>query len=1010
MDKQAATIELYVLGTPHFAKAGQVVAMSNAKAKALLAYLALKQFPQARGHLAALLWSESSDEAARKNLRNVLWTIRSAFGDSIFEAHDQDRLSLSSGVWIDAIAFESVADMRQVTGQWRQALKLYRGLLLADTHLRDAPEFERWLTIERRRLESAYLDGLKVLLGVYRAEQQWDTLIDLAHDSLRHDPLQEEVHRLLIEAYAKLGKRAQAIQQYETLVRVLQQELDIQPLAETHALYDLIVANKFDSLPERIEVAPQPNENNRLTDSLSPFVGRDEALQQLNQALTATQQRHAQLVLISGEMGIGKSRLWTEWTQQHQADLEVLAAQSLPSTQSMPFFPLIEIFQTKRCMRQLFSVGSPLPMVWLTEVARLIPEIRRTLRSLPDPPPLSYEEERLRIFQALTQCLVALNERPLILFLDDIHWADRATLDWIGYLAHKLQHEALMLVLTYRSDEAAHLVEPISHWKRSAAVTHIQLGGLSPDNAAALLHDHEVDFAAIHQLSAGNPYYMLELSQSPDSVSSALVDITRKRLSQLPDMARQILQTAVIISPMLGFDLLKHVSGRSEDEVLDALETLMQNNILREAANGYQFVHPFFAEVMYAEMSATRRRILHRRAANEIITINAARLPQVAAQLVIHYEKSDQMNQAAHYAELAGDSAMELGALTEAHHFYDVAAAWESTPQRWGKLGRAQQLCGDLDEARANFDRAIQAHQHNADFQAMVEIELLHTELLIQSGQVTQAKTAAQHIVERLQVTDIPQLHTRALLVLGSATLRSGAALQEARHHFEVARTIADAHQLGAEAAYARFEMGNVTAQAGHLQQALNILAEAANNTANPDLYMAILIRNNRAYYAILADQLENAQTDLNLAFKMVAEYGLQLPLQYLFSTRGELALAQNQLDEAQEWFTHGLDEAQLNGNVPQVANYLANLSLVARERYDYQMAQNLLDEAEAQLHDLNAPFLRTQLVLWRAELWLHLGDQQQAHTLLQDIAQKLDPTKHGLLWLRLKKLQISFQ
>lgn len=1011
MEKQHSKIELYLLGVPHFARRGEVISLTNAKAKALLAYLALKQLPQSREHIAYLLWAESSDDAARKNLRNVLWAIRNAFGDEIFAVDDDEQqLSLGSDVWVDALAFDAISDIRQATTYWRQTIKLYRGTLLEELYLRDAPEFERWLTIERERLETAYFEGIKILLNVYQTERQWETLIDLARDALRYNPLQEEIHRALMEAYGRLGKRVQAIQQYETLRHILQNELDIQPLEETRTLFELIAAGKLDELPIGANKRQTTGESRYRNHDQLPFVGREDALQQLDTVLASAHKQRPQVVLISGEMGIGKSRLWWEWIEKHHPELNVLAAQSLSSTRSMPFFPLIEVFRTDLCVRRLFSPGSPVPAVWLTEIARLMPDIQYTLRNLPEAPPiLSHEEDRLRIFQAFAQSLIALEQHPLVLFFDDVHWADHATLEWIEYLTHRFQHEAVMIVMTYRLAEATHLTKTLSHLRRNTTVTQIDLNALTLEDANSLLESQVTQHAAIseiHEKSAGNPYYMLELSASSDVLFSPLADLTRERFSQLRDIEQHILQTSVVVSPMITYSLLKSVSGRSEDELLNALEGLMQRNILKETERGYQFVHPFLAEVIYDNLSSARRQVLHRRAADEIKKLYVTELPQLAPQLALHYAEAKQMTQAAHYAETAGDVAMNLVALVEAQRFYKDSLDWEASSQRWWKLGRVQQLRGHLDDAITSFDQAIEADDLDTD--SVIHTKLLRTEVLLQSGNIAEAQRDAQTIAQDIEATDKPELQTRAMLLLASIRLRAGSALQEVRKHFEAALAVAGNHQPGAEIAHARFEIGNVMAQTGDLQGAMDILNEAAHTSDSNDLYMTVLAHNNRAYYAILANQLDVADADLQTAFEIVKKHELQLPLQYLYSTRGELALAQQALDEAQEWFTRGLEEAQLHGNKLQAANYLANMSLVAYARDDYEQSQQLLDDAEARIGELDAPFLKHQIQLWRAELAMKMGDMQQVKRLIQDLQKRLNPDNDGLLLSRLERLQVN--
>ena len=247
-----------------FSRDSQVVELNIGKVQALLAYLAISGTPQTREHLIDLLWPESHPDAARKNLRNSLWRLRQKLGEEVVITEDELVL-LSSSVWTDVSVFESgmkaqLTAAQQADEPMESVLALWRGPLLHGVRLSDSPDFELWLTGERERLGQVYLAGLNRLLAKHRGAAQWRESIDVAQQALAFDSTQESMHVALMEAYAHLGQRTDALRQYDTLRTVLEQELNIAPLPETHALRARILGGELATpvarVPERSTETP----------------------------------------------------------------------------------------------------------------------------------------------------------------------------------------------------------------------------------------------------------------------------------------------------------------------------------------------------------------------------------------------------------------------------------------------------------------------------------------------------------------------------------------------------------------------------------------------------------------------------------------------------------------------------------------------------------------------------------------------------------------------------------
>ncbi len=430
-----------------------------------------------------------------------------------------------------------------------------------------------------------------------------------------------------MEAYAYLGQRTDALRQYDTLRTVLEQELNVAPLPDTQALRAKIlggeltapVASVAPAIDRPREAMPSRAERRRPN---RPFVGRRHEREALDDALQRATGGQLQIVQIFGELGIGKSTLWQQWSAGLPPEITVLEARCLDSTQSLPFAPIAGLFGTQICMERFAGQQSPVSPVWLTELTRLLPHIRDFRPELPTPVSVPPEEERRRLFEALAQSLHALAATPLILFIDDLHWADQATLDWLTYLADRMHDAPLLLVCAYRASEASpRLANQFAAWSRTNVVNRLSLAPLSVNEAAELIAALDgnvgmVDY--LHSQSGGNPYYLTELSRVyPDGAPAALVDLLGARLRGLPGEALRLLQTAAILEPAISFEMLQRISGQDEEETLNALDVLLGMAILVERGDDYEFAHPLLAGIVRDGLSTPRRRRLHQQVAEQ---------------------------------------------------------------------------------------------------------------------------------------------------------------------------------------------------------------------------------------------------------------------------------------------------------------------------------------------------------------------------------------------------------
>ncbi len=240
-------VRLRFLGTPQVMVGDQAVEQLSAKALAVLAYLSLApRTPRER--LMGLLWAESSAEAARKNLRNTLWTIRRVLGEAALQT-SAGRLTLHPAIWADTRVFQQLAAQHlggehpdaNLDGLERELFDLYTGPLLDGVEVLEAAEFELWLTSERERLRQIDVQLLQHLLQGREARGEWAAVVRAAQHALVLDPIQEQLYQSLMAAHARVGERGEALRQYDLLRAILARELGVEPLPETEAIRAAIV-------------------------------------------------------------------------------------------------------------------------------------------------------------------------------------------------------------------------------------------------------------------------------------------------------------------------------------------------------------------------------------------------------------------------------------------------------------------------------------------------------------------------------------------------------------------------------------------------------------------------------------------------------------------------------------------------------------------------------------------------------------------------------------------------
>lgn len=869
-EAQLAKFALYLFGAPRAELDSKPLVTDTRKAMALLAYLAVTRQPHTRDALATLLWPELDQTRARGALRRTLSTLHAAGARPWLQVErEQVALVVDDAFYCDVHAFERsvaacppgeslpCARCRTLLGE---AARLHQGGFLAGFTLRDSAAFDDWQFFQAEGYRDTLARVLETLVRCTGAAQDWPAAIHHARRWLALDPLHEAAQRQLMLLYAWGGQRAAALRQYQECVRILDEELGVPPLAETTAIYTAILRHETPSPPTPL-ASPTPP---MIPPSPAPLVGREREWTML-QASYATAVGSGQLVGITGEAGAGKTALATAFAgTQAQSGAVVLSTVCYAGEATLAYAPLASLLQQAATRTELRQRLATLEPVWLAELGRLRPDL---LTQLPHTAPAPLPDPLMaqgRFFDGLAHAVTTLlaGERPGLLVIDDLHHADDATLDWLAYFVHRLTAQRLCVVLVWRSDDlpAGHRLHSIIGARQNAA--RVELARLSADAvarwvAAVALPSGVTSTEAAQRLYAeteGLPFFVAEYLTMLVTQELAWHDASwptpgrvrefvRARIAPLGEIAQQVLAAAATIGRSFELATVAAASGRREEETVQALEELLAHRLVLESgADRLDFAHAQVRQVVYADLSQLRQRLLHRRV-GDALAVQARRTgaeETVAGVLAYHYQHGGEDEKAAHYAFVAGEQARRVFANRAAIDFFEQALVL-GTPQRCA----AQLHLGDLHTLFGNYNRATLAYHAALACCAATQTADVHHRLGRLYTRLGDAPAAAQHFdaAHTLAPPDAGAWHAQLLTDWALTLLRTqdtAAAMALAQQGLAAAQSSKDPTAL----ARAHTLLGLLARRAGQLHTALRTGATGvavARSQPDPGVLVAAL-------------------------------------------------------------------------------------------------------------------------------------------------------------------------
>ena len=744
-----------------------------------------------------MLWPDSGEAQARTNLRNLLHVVRNA----VPAAEQCLEVTASSLRWriepqwnIDVVALRSAAEHADQgergsdaeLAALREVARLYTGDLLEDC-------YDEWVLTERERLRDRVVALHRRLADSLSQRQQHDEALRVSREVTRLDPFEEEGYRLRMRVHAAAGDRAGAMRVYHECAAVLVQELGVEPSGPTRRLYiDLTRADK--GLDDVDQTAP-------LT---SGFVGRVAELERMQACWRDAQDGRPQLLLVTGEAGIGKTRLADElaaWAAHR--GVTVAHARSYAAEGDLGFGVVASWLRNAEVLARLRHSQ----VADCAELSRIVPELGE-----PGAPPQRSvaELDTLRLFDAAALALTSRHE-PLLLVVDDAQWSDAPSLQFVHYLMRREATSALLVVATVRREDLGPhhpLVSLVDALTIADTLTEVALGRLSPAETHALASDltgsemEEQAADALYAETEGNPLFVVETARARSTASSSARSMTPRlravidsRLAQMNGSARRVLEVAATIGRSFTPQLLAAAGRLDDDTIVEGLDELWRRGLVREhGVDAYDFSHGKIREAAYEALRPATRQRTHLDVARALVDLNRTDTASVSGQVAINFDRAGRGADAIDWYERAAREALVRSAYGEAVRFLERA---HTLTVALGSEGprRELQVLSMLSAAIAADDSYASPHQLRVQERAIAVAKLLKVDLdptLLRSLVMTnlcgdrfeEARTAADRLRRSATEDGDEGLAVESEYLLGISAFWA-CDVRSARDHFE---------------------------------------------------------------------------------------------------------------------------------------------------------------------------------------------------------------------------------
>ena len=649
--------------------------------------------PQSRATIAGVFWPESGDAQALTNLRRELHQLRRILGedDESLEVtssqlcwHDTGRHRVDLGTFLrERRAALDATRAEDEIEHGLTALEQYAGDLLPGLD-------DEWLDGARAELRQMCVHLCDAVSAAALRSGRPRVAMEAMRKRILIDPYDEEAYRTLMELQAGRGDRAGAIRTYHRLATALELDLGVTPDPETAAALTRIMGPgpTFGPLGTADAARSGPTR--------ADLVGRTAELDRLLETWRRATTGRAEVVVVYGGAGVGKTRLVSELeSHARQQGAVVAVTRCFDSTGRLSLSPVADWLREPTISAARTRLEPP----WRVEADRLVPlaaegpgraaEVRVDVQETHD------VWQRHRFFEGVARALLV-GHRPTLLVLDNVQWCDQDTLSFTAFLMNLAPEAPLLLAVTARPDpdEVNPATGPwLSLLRESNVLSEVTLAPLDADQTATLAGSVTgqvptgADAALMHDATGGLPLFVVEaartaVTEGRSGTATDWSDILRRRLLQTSPAARETAGLAAALGRDFSLSLLVEASDLEADTVVVAVDELWRHRIVREFQDGYDFSHDLLRDAAYAMVSPPRRWLLHRRLAQALELMQAGGSDAVAAQLAEQYRLAGNRERALVYYLQAADATASVFAHAEALSLLDSARALlETVPE-----------------------------------------------------------------------------------------------------------------------------------------------------------------------------------------------------------------------------------------------------------------------------------------------------------------------------------------
>jgi DNA-binding SARP family transcriptional activator len=975
-------LEVRLLGRFEIRSNGKLLPqLSPPRAVSLLGFLVVnRERPLTRTALASVLWPDEPETNARTNLRRHLHQILSLFpqhdGAPWITATTQTlQWNAASGSRVDVIEFERLA----ASGDSR-AVSIYDGDLLAMC-------FDDWVIHERERLRSMFLDVTYELAVRARSNRDYAQACEYADRVLASGEWREDALRTKMAALYEMGDRPGSLAAFDSFTKELSAEMGLDVMPETRALQEGILANVVLASADHRHGA-QP---------AVPLVGRAQELDRIMAAWQGVGRQAGTTVFVTGEAGIGKTRLLAEFAQA----VDLQGGQALfgyaRESEGAPYQALVDVLRAAAP----YLVRDDIPDVWLSALVPLVPELLRLHPNLPEIP--NIEGGKQRLHEAFARVLESLaRRRPIAVVLEDLHWANADTLDAFEHLARRVGSSRIVVVATYRPEGASpgHALRELRRrLQNEHRASVVGLGPLDRDAIEMLVFQTAPDAPdaraltdTIYRHSEGNPLFVWQLLQSYCETGSlskenvAIGEAIAARTSQLSEETRKVLDIASLVGDRFSIEELSEIGVWNESAVLRAIDVLLDLRLLRFATvpgSDFSFAHRLIRDAVSAGVTSEGRSLLHHRIATVL-----ERTRDGEEELI-----------ASHHA-LAGDREAAYGGYLRAAR---AALAIFATGNASDLGSRARDLAGSdqerfeallviLDSCRID-QNAIEWERNAEDVltvatridsaTARFEALLRYCQFLERASRRDDHRLAAERLVQAADATGQPEHRMHAFHEIGRVAMMQGrtpeavrwfeASLEEAPpDHPRVVRTLS-------LLATGLLRLGEYEAALQKLEEARAIARAGASPEPASDLLTAEFA---------LADHLEDGVAFQRLGedhLKLASRVGSVTSFGMCLVALGRAARMRGDVAEARARYVEAADVFKKHSLRQYFSSSLIEAGEIEREAGDIESAVALWERALPLAQALDAKYSIAHCKLNLGEALLVRGDAKRALPMFEE-------------------------